>query len=160
MYLIIIKNSFIQEKLIIGRWLIRVEATFSLDSIKSKTKFFILIRKDFKMSHLEGGDKWQGLLSENTAIKLFGFWIFSLHDHHQDCRSDPYWIPIWFLVQDFIESEEDWCQILCIFLFSVYYSRRSSLLLLIWNSWHSHFFSRSLRAFDLAIIFSTTEWGQ
>ena len=45
------------------------------------------------------------LLSENTAIKLFGFGILSSFlYHHQDCRSGPYWIPIWFLVQDFIES--------------------------------------------------------
>ena len=59
------------------------------------------------------------LLSENTAIKLFGFWILSSFlYHHQDCRSDPYWIPIWFLVQEtLLNPEEDWCQILCIFLF-------------------------------------------
>ena len=95
------------------------------------------------------------LLSENTAIKLFGFGILSSFlYHHQDCRSDPYWIPIWFLVQEtLLNPEEDWSQILCIIIFLssyvvlvlVYYSRRSSRLLLIWNSWHSHFFSRPSR---------------
>ena len=58
-----------------------------------------------------------------------------------------------FLCKTLLNPEEDWSQILCIIIFLssyvvlvlVYYSRRSSRLLLIWNSWHSHFFSRPSR---------------
>ena len=96
------------------------------------------------MSHLEGGDKWQGLLSQ-SGNKTFKFRIFLQYSSSGlQIRSVLNTNLIFDFLQDFIESEEGWCRILFFFFcprIVVYYSRRSSRLLLIWNSWHSHFFS-------------------
>ena len=107
------------------------------------------------MSHLEGCDKWQGLLSQ-SGNKTFKFRIFlQCSSSGLQIRSVLNTNLIFDFLQDFIESEEGWSRILFFFFcprIVVYYSRRSSRLLLIWNSWYSHF--SSVSASDLSLQLS------
>ena len=97
----------------------------------------------------------QGLLSQ-SGNKTFKFRIFlQCSSSGLQIRSVLNTNLIFDFLQDFIESEEGWSRTLFFFFCPrvvVYYSRRSSRLLLIWNSWYSHF--SSVSASDLSLQLS------
>ena len=129
-------------------------AIFSFDSIKSKQNLYF---RRFKVV-----TPWQVTRLIVTKLRQKNFWIwdcfsfFFLYVHHQDCTSDPYWIPIWFLARLYwigrrMMPDSMYFSFLVVLVSCIILAARLTRLLLIWNSWYSHF-SSSLRSFGRRII--------